>query len=629
MTKLRAWSRRALDSPAPMLVLRGLRDAVIALVAVWVLYLVVIQTLLWTPLLSHLVNQSRESVLVTYESAWSIWPAKVHVRGLQIRIHDRVADVVITADTLVASFDLPVLLAKQLTVHEVRASGMSVRIRPRYPTGEIRDDELEGQPEIPGFPDPRRSPRPPRLDSDDNYSSFTVDLRHVVAENVREIWIGPFRFSGRSRVEGNMYLRPSRKLQVGPARVDVESGDLYLAKRPFAQGVKGSVECTIPMTPMRNLSDSELIRSFVVGLDLESDIDDFAFLQRWLVHDGELSFAAGPGHAKSRVKITHGTIEDGSNLFLSSKRLELHHPRMHAVSDLEVQVAVDKGEAKGSATLSRTKLMHRWAQNWPIEAETIGFAAHSKSLDLSRSPFDDVVVSADAPAIKFTDMRLLRLFQTAIMVNKSVATLKAHVDFDTHANLVAADGALSAPQFQGTVEGVGIGGNLVASAKMPRLDLFTMKGSIPSFRVEVSDVQVRAVGGKKPPPPWWGRLEARDVIFDRDHIITDISAKLRDARPIMYLLAAKDELPEWTRGLVEMEGLLASAHFETGPGRIELDRLDAKAGPWKVGGHVKQIGLKREGELYVGNGTLGLKIPLDSNGASPKPAVGGGPQESQ
>jgi hypothetical protein len=620
MWKPPAWSRRA-----PFRVVRAIT---LVLAATWALYLVAVHLVLWTPLLAHELNGSPDSLAVSYESAWSVWPGRVHVNGLRLRIRVAVADTFIAIDHADASFDLPVLLRRQMTVHDVNASGVSVQVRPRMRTGEIGPHTLDGQPEIPGLPDPRMDERPPVLLPDEDYHLFTVDLQHVVADPVREVWIGPYRFAGDMRVEGSMYLRPARKLAIGPARAEVRSGDLFLAKRAFGQVVKGTVTCTVPMTNLRAIGDDELIRSFDVGLDMQSDIEDFGFLDRW-VHETGVRIDGGGGKARGRMRVSRGVVQDGSVFLLESKRLEAHHPRAHAVTNLAANLSVEHGEAKGSVVLSHTKVMHRYAQDWPLELETIGIAAHSKSLDLSRGPLDDVVVSADVPAIVVKDLRLLRVFVPKLTVQKGDATIKAHVDFDTHANLLAAEASVSVPHIGVNYGGIGLSGTLLASAKMPKFNLSTKKGTVPSFRVEVQNVLVAAKGGENPPPPWWGRLEARDIEFDDEHVITEVSAKLRDARPIMYLLAAEGQLPEWTRGFLTMEGLTAAAHVETGPGRMEVDRFEAKGGAWKLGGHAKQIGDKREGELYLGNGVLGLKIPLDTGGGSPKPSIGGGPKESQ
>ena len=132
-----------------------------------------------------------------------------------------------------------------------------------------------------------------------------------------------------------------------------------------------------------------------------------------------------------------------------------------------------------------------------------------------------------------------------------------------------------------------------------------------------------------PPPPWWGRFEAKEVEFDPTHVIADLTGKMRDARPIVYVFDAKGSLPTWARGLLSLDGLEAGAHFETGPDRIELDDLEAAGGLFEVGGHLREKGGRREGELYVGNGLLGVKIPLDTGAGSAKPAIGGGPKSAQ
>ncbi|MGZ3452129.1 MAG: hypothetical protein ACXVEF_21150 [Polyangiales bacterium] len=620
MTKWATWSRRA-----PVRVVRAL---VLVLAATWALYLVIVHLVLWTPLLRNATNSSL-SVKIGYESAWSVWPGRVHLRGVRVRIHEETVDALISIDRAVASFDLPAVLGRQMTVHDLQASGVSVQVRPRYQPGELGPDTLEGQPEIPGLPDTRVDAQPPPPVTDENYDLFTVDLQHVIADPVREVWIGPYRYSGDARVEGSMYLRPERKLAIGPARADVRSGELVLAKRPFGQQVKGTVTCTVPMTNIRSITDQELIRRFDVVLDLGSEVEDFSFMQRFLAHAIELRVEAGAGHAKGRLHVRDGVIQDGSAFELHSKRLLVHHPRAQGVTDLALGLAVERGEAKGSATLSHTKISARWAENWPVRIESMSLAARSRSLDLSNKPFDDLSASADAPAIAIPDLRILRLWERDVAIGKGSATLAVHGDLDVPKKKLTGDASLSAPHVEGSYEGVGIAGAVKASGKQAKLDLVTMKGSVPSLKIELTNVNVRAEGGKKPPPTWWGRIEARELIFDREHLIAELSAKLRDARPIMYVFAAKKDLPEWTRGFLDMEGLEATAHFETGPERIEVDRLEAKASPWEVGGHWKQIGARREGELYLGNGVLGVKVPLDTGGGSAKPAIGGGPKGSQ
>ena len=68
--------------------MRALRAAAFAAVCLWGLYLLAAQTLLWTPLLRHLINSHAPTVRIEYAFAWSVWPGRVHLREFRLTSQD-------------------------------------------------------------------------------------------------------------------------------------------------------------------------------------------------------------------------------------------------------------------------------------------------------------------------------------------------------------------------------------------------------------------------------------------------------------------------------------------------------------------------------------------------------------
>lgn len=619
--------------------LRALRAVALVLVSTWALYLALVHALIATPLLQKLLDGQPQKLYIDYGKAWSLFPGRVHVDALRIRVRDPNVDVLIAIDHADASIDLPALLVRQFTVHRVTADGVSVKVRPRLWPDEVKPESWEGAPIIDGLPPiaVRDLVRKPEV-TDENYRLFTIDLQEVVASDVREIWLGPYRFHGEIDVTGSFYLRPARKVAIGPAHAEVRNGSIDLANRAFGQNVIGSIDCTVPMYDPRGDDDAEILRHFLFRLQLQSDLEDYSFLQRWLVPRGSIVVWGGRGHASTDVTVEHGVVQSGSWFTLDAKRLEARHPHLGtARADVDVRFAVERtgegsgAEAHASMVLSRVEVVERFSEHWPLEVPRVELTARTRALDLVRAPFDDVLVAGDVPYAELVDVRVLQPFiGDAAVLGDGKGTAKLHADFDVHASVLDADADFAVERASARLGQVDLGGVIKTSVTKAHVQLDEQRATVQRVTVDLRDVMVNAQKGT-PPPPWWGRIIASNVTLDahaKDRARAQLWAKLKDARPILYVAAAEDKIPGWTKGILKLEGLTASAWLAIGKQHVALEKFEAKGGSFELGGHYRKDGEKKDGELYVGNGTLGVKIPI-GGGGSVSPAIGGGPKTAQ
>src|SRR5687768_518393 len=167
----------------------------IAIVAVS--YLVVANVLLRTRLLRNAVSGSSlnfairgnaTALLLDYDSAYSIFPGRVHVEGLRIRGRERTLEWLLTLDRADASISLVDLLRQRFHATRVSSSGFTIRLRLRLDRATATPGVIAALPPIAGFADPPLldgGPEPPLL-TDQNYNLWTVELEDVDVEHVRE-----------------------------------------------------------------------------------------------------------------------------------------------------------------------------------------------------------------------------------------------------------------------------------------------------------------------------------------------------------------------------------------------------------------------------------------------------------
>src|SRR5262245_11507900 len=108
MEKRRMWARRLL---------------IAALVGA-ALYLVPANLFINSPLGSWAVNRRPERLRVVWSSGWSVWPGRVHVRGLEVRGHQRNVRWWVTAERANGSIDLPGLFQRRFEVRDLEGTGV-------------------------------------------------------------------------------------------------------------------------------------------------------------------------------------------------------------------------------------------------------------------------------------------------------------------------------------------------------------------------------------------------------------------------------------------------------------------------------------------------------------------------
>lgn len=580
------------------------------------LYLVLVHVLILTPILPSLI--STEDLKVEWTRAWSLWPGRVQLRGFQLRARDGGAEYYLAIPRAQASFDLVSLFDKTIDVRSIDAADVAFRMRPRLAEHELAPERLQGYPPIPGFADPpRKDPSPEPTSPPDQL--WRVRLREADF-SAREVWIGAFRWSGDATVHGGFHLHPTEALDVAPTTAKVRAGDIALDRRPFASETSGTLTARVHRVD----PDDDVLAHLDATSTLGSRLEDLSFLQRWL-RTTAFSASGGEGHVESDVRIERGALMPGSVVDVDARNAILHHPEATTTSDVRARVDVEQDEIRLAADLVEANVRRRWAEEWPITIPHATVIARAPSRELSEVATERLVVSATVPEASLHDVAVLRTFlpeRAPIELGHARGVLHARATTTVHRGAV--QGLLeleTTERVPFSVAGVPMSGKIAGGVELAAFELGPMRGRIPGAHLELSEVSVE---GDDPRKSWWGRVR---FVEGRAHgaagLVAEgtVIAHVKNARPILHVLAVKDQLPSWTRGLLDLDGLDAKAKLRWTEDGVVVRDFDAEAGAYDLEGRLSTEGEHLDAELSIVFGGFGVKIDARGGKTSVSPTI--------
>jgi hypothetical protein len=300
------------------LLLRLVQAAFGSLLGVAALYVVAMNVFLSTSLFARVIDRDPDAIDIHYRRGWSIVPGRIHARGLSIRGRDGNVEWILRLDEVVFDVSFRALTKQRFEASNVHGRGMSFRLRRRLeaPPSSAEVANLAGLPPIEGFGPYAIRPPPtdaPEIWSDAAYHLWTPHLEGVVADDVREIWIDNAHFEGNARITGRFYLKPVRRVDVGPIRIDVRNGHVRTGSSVLFDGLaQSTAELTVAPFDPRIATGSDILRKVSVAIDAQFACPDIARIPLPLPNGIEMT---GDAAVRRLVfNLRDGTLQDGSSI---------------------------------------------------------------------------------------------------------------------------------------------------------------------------------------------------------------------------------------------------------------------------------------------------------------------------
>jgi hypothetical protein len=383
----------------PRIILRSL--AIILLIAEGA-YLVLVNALILSPLIPHFASTTRD-VKMNYGWAFTPWPGKVYVREFSLQIEDRNIQALLTVERASLNVTLHRLPMSEVHAQNVEASGVRYKMRHKLSKVDGQERRLAAYPRIAGFPDPPLFTEPMvfpwEMDPKVVDKFWKVQIEGVEADAV-ELWVMEYRYQGSAHASGRFTLHPARYLEVGPAKLVLNGGQLTVGEVAVSTNTALTAELTITGTKLDEpAGENPLVNGHAVlngalrGMDLQF-LNVYQPMTRTAVSGGaEVNLAA---------VFNQGVLDPGT-------KLELLPSKLTVVTAL--------GRASTSEASSITLARSEKAEQLDVEVRAKTVELDKPGVKENSPVIDAVVAQAALTANIFKPMSLLSMALSKLRVN--------------------------------------------------------------------------------------------------------------------------------------------------------------------------------------------------------------------
>jgi hypothetical protein len=607
------------------------RRVVILILASWGLYLVAANVLLGTHLLRGIIGTHPDKLRLEYRSAYTVWPARVHVSGLDIRGDDDSLQWDLRIEAATVRVSLLALVHKRFHGSHVRVSGVALRIRQKLDPDDVSPETTERLPPIDGFEDPplvAAVPSPPSRSE-----PWTVELDDVDAAGVGLVWIDGYRYEGQSRAWGSMVLQPGRVVQVGPTLVAIQSGGVFTGADPVGVELSGILYATIDRHDPRQAPKAQILRYVSAATDLSGALENVRFLDHFW-NSPSIVVGGGRGRVESSVRLDHGTIAPGTAIDVVAGAVTASSTTLRTSSDahgtLSVGVAApDPPKARIEIRLAGLDVVDSRFVDEPIVTPRASVVATSLDLDLRR-PFTDLDVHVEVPEATIEDMRVIDAQippHDTFSFDKGSATVRATFDLSVPGDTASGAMTMTSPRLYGHVFKSRLDAQVAVKLRLVRADFRARTFDLAGTSVDLRDVSTTEAPSND---RWWGRFDADELVVHASppRLHLRVNGRARDGRPLLALFETNASLPTLVHGALELvpngvlggkEGFTGSTTLDAARETIDLSGMEIRGGDVHVHGDFHRHGEARSGAILIAVPPLSLGLAFHPGGTTLRP----------
>lgn len=385
----------------------------VALLSSYLVFLVAMNVFLSTALFGKALNADPDTIFITFERGWSLWPGRVHARKLVIRSSDSGVQFILRIDRCDFTFSpLDLALEKTFHVTRVTGSGITFHARQRAPAPSLTPAVLDSLPAIAGFermPLPVQTP-PNLLERwDDRYwHLFSVRLENVVADEVREVAIDTMRWTGEAHITGGFSLKPIREAEISDIHLTLRErvpGKVTFLQHVMVEPVAGTLDLNIAAFDPRTIQLDELVHHITLRTDIHGRVPDLAGWPRSLTEPLQLGGAVDLNQVA--VRVAAGKLVAGSHVDVAVPLAAVEtagHRGLGALS-LVADTVDEAGPKLTFLVRARSLAAARDGEAGDlVSVPLLEITGEARALDLA-DPLGDLHVTASLPDAEIADLR--------------------------------------------------------------------------------------------------------------------------------------------------------------------------------------------------------------------------------
>jgi hypothetical protein len=608
---------------------RALRIVALVVVALELGYVLVANVVLKTGLIERFVNDEPQDLQVSFEKAWTIFPGRLHVQNFALRLQDENVQVWLRIPQARLRVKLGELLVRRFHVSDLKAEGLSFRIRGKISALESETRRARAFPPIEGFSDPPLALYEP-AEAGTGAEKWTIEIEGVDAA-IKELWLFEYRYLGEGRGTGGFRLKPTDRLRVDSSTVELAPGTLTLGEKTVVAGhVGGRVECRVDDFELRNYRGLHVFQRISGKGLLTAQLADTRFSDVYFGPPAGVAIKDGAGPLALDVQLDHGTLMPGSRLTYDTGAIELQTPPYRFIGDAALEASViGKGAASSARVVLSGKRVSVHGKRAYARTEAAIVSEPRVQLDSTASRVDGdwsmQHASFDSASVTLDDIRLLNALLGADgPVKFGGGALGGHARAEITSEgwlLGKVDIAARATELT-ILDKVVVRTTGTLESEL-RQDLARDGGRLVGLKAVFEPVSIKNAAGSSGN----GRLQIDDgIVLYEDLAPHGIKATLRarfpETEPVLAAFGVKlGGVPKLATALTDLSDLRATAKLRHDSTVTEVHVLDARTRGAKSAGRWRREGKHARGAFLVDTPLLQVGVTVDDDGASVSPFV--------
>lgn len=618
------------------LAIRLLLGGLLALAALYPLYLVAGNLYLRSGDLHGRLNRRPERLLIETGAAWTLWPGTIHVRDFRIRNQTRTSQWWASMDSGTFHIRLFDLRDRELIIEGLNGRGVSYRLRRRVDVPRwARKPRPELQPEIPGLENPpsrppeKIYPAPPRRKGPAR-DPWRIRLAQVDLDDVREIWIDEFRFAGAARIAGGFDMTVWRRLMIHPTRLQIASGTFALGEgknaRPILADATGRIDGEISSYSPREHRGWNVLRFLSGRAEIGGEMHSLDFLEGFLRKTGWLDLEIDDGRIAADLRVRRGRILAGSRLEARPERLAASALDYRAEGPgrvlWEVVSEEDKKETGARILLSfdEFQVARKGYKQAHVQGRDLSIRVVSGApLLVERNLFSPRRIDVEIPSAEVRDLSFYNAYlprNSGLALSGGSGRMSARFRATGPEWNGAGTMSLDARDVVARFEGRRLTGDLEMRTQIRQADFRGKRFDVSGTKLDLT--RVRFSGAPASRGDWWARVHLDQAVLEPGAPVflrARVESTISDPRPLFAFVAPqrRTRVLKWVDNLLDVQGVGAVADLTVGDGAVILDRIAIEGGPAKIQGRLRFGGAPKQGVLYASYGRWDVGVELDGD----------------
>ncbi|MDP2304742.1 MAG: hypothetical protein Q8P18_01780 [Pseudomonadota bacterium] len=558
-----------------------------------------------------LINRQPERLQMTWEHAWT-WDARnLVVDGFTLRVQGPLDQWWLTVDHADLTVGLRALLERRFQADDVHAGGVVMRYR-----GRADAPTLPGKPPTP-YVDGRTAPipgleNPPLSRPEDLYpppvAPWLVALDGVEVDDIREMWLGDYRFVGTAEASGELIVMPGASLDLSDISVEVLEGEIDVEGIPvisdFTLELLGALEGMDPVTD----AGTGILRRLDATLRLGGQVDDLRYVDIFLRDAPWVGIEGGTGRLDALLDVQNGLLGPDSYARAVVTDLSARVGTYAAIGDGRIDITLDR--LARLAVVLDTFSVHQGAGPPLVRGRGFRLDATTRALRLDEPPSGFTAVAtlprSEVPNLRSFDRYLPADIGLRITGGHALVAGQARVEED--GNQVSGMLTIEVPEARLAYAGIPIAGRAHVTGRV-------VSGLLDEGRYDVRGssfaVDHVSIGGKN--PNWSARLDVRRgrVATEDDTFLTTRSDfSCSDSSPFLRIAVGDRKVAPWIDELVLLRNLKGEVRASFGESRLAIDHLQIHTPKAELHLHMTQNGTRTDALLFARLGIFGAATRL-------------------